>query len=389
MLSVGLFVGLFLMIGKGRPFIFPEHHFWDLLRPIQEPAFRIYTASPEGQYACYFPLTYVLLAPFVWLAEYNSGDMGPSLNIFLLLSVLGPLVFFYREFRVDRRMETLRYVFTIVLLSQPFLFAFFRANVEFFVFFSFCAFFLALRNQFYYLSAFFLACAAAMKGFPALCFLIFLRKGHLKHAAFFCIVAALLLTLPFLYQPGGFDSVWAMIGTQKRFTLNYVIGDEGFNFSHSLFTLLKYCQRTYGFFAEMPVDEMYGVYLKVIAGLSLLVCSYLVFLERSFFRFIAICVCVFCLFPGGSADYKLLYFLLVVAAFVNSEEFSATNYVYALLLSLILMPKNFWPGVYAGVWINPLLMTTFLLVLIAEGSYLALRSKSQSRWDDDTVVGEV
>jgi hypothetical protein len=92
------------------------------------------------------------------------------------------------------------------------------------------------------------------------------------------------------------------------------------------------------------------------------------------------------LFPYVSADYKLLYVMLPLYMFLNSPERSRWDYTYAVLLALLLAPKNFGHiatpaaiGGSMGIILNPALMMALMTLIVVQS---LLNAKEPRRHGD-------
>jgi len=77
----------------------------------------------------------------------------------------------------------------------------------------------------------------------------------------------------------------------------------------------------------------------------------------------------------GSYDYRLLHVFLPLAFFVNDDSKNKNDLIYTVLFGLLLIPQSYILPVYKvthvtdmiGIFTEPLLMLTFIFLIITEG----------------------
>jgi hypothetical protein len=75
------------------------------------------------------------------------------------------------------------------------------------------------------------------------------------------------------------------------------------------------------------------------------------------------------LFPYVSGDYKLLFIYIPLFMFINHQTLRKTDWIFCILWSLLLVPKNYFnllslPEANISVLINPVLMVAICAMVI-------------------------
>jgi hypothetical protein len=163
----------------------------------------------------------------------------------------------------------------------------------------------------------------------------------------------------------------------------YVIGTPGvafgLGFGHSLFGIIRlffqYCMSDFYFNNAYALMKGYMLFSLVYISLIAL---YIMFVEKIFWKQIALLVFSFNLLPYVSADYKLIHLFIPLLLFINAEEKSDHDLLYIVLFGLLMIPKAYFlfPGIRSdsgfadisiSIIINPILMLIFSLIIIREG----------------------
>ena len=109
-----------------------------------------------------------------------------------------------------------------------------------------------------------------------------------------------------------------------------------------------------------------------------LVSIYVLLIERRRWKKVALLAFSMLLIPEISADYKLLHIFLPLFVFLNAPPSEKSDWFYACMFALLLIPKNYFfvaslttdagPGTYSiGAILNPLIMLAMSAVIIVRG----------------------
>lgn len=271
-----------------------------------------------------------------------------------------------------------RNLFILSFLSYPVLFTLDRGNVEVcaFVFLSlFVYFFCSNRAG---VSTLFLAAATALKVYPFVFIILYLADKKYKESAIF--VAALLFMSAFTYDAaGGFSFhllrftsfVKSSADPAQSYNALYVIGDAGAAFCSSAFGALKAVMYAFGHQDVRPVllRLMKGYHTASLLLFGL-VALYVIIVEKSLWKRIAILTLSMIFFPYVTGDYRLLHLYIPMWLFLNSEEKSEADLLYTILFALLLIPKAYYlikGDISVSVILNPLIIFLFLVSMIATG----------------------
>lgn len=345
----------------------------------QAKTFSPYSASD----ALYFPFAYIPCFFLVLLPEKIA------LGLFLIISVVFFLYFckyFFNNTYFERnvftnRITNLKNIFILSVLTYPVLFCFERGNLEWFVFIFMCLFLICYTQKRFYLSAFFLACATAMKGYTSIFVFLFLTDKHYKEAFSVCVIAALLTLASMLSFKSSIPQ--QLLDLQKNYAwlkVFFIKNDRALCFNATLFSLTKTVSHVihgvhWSNTAESSDTKIF-IY-SIGAGITLLIILLDLFLfEKTLWKKIAILSICGQLLPQISLDYHLIQMYLPLFLFVNAKEHGKNDIWYTLIFGLFLIPKNYHMlyGSYGtGNFFNTLLLLAFLGLIIFENlspSYL-------------------
>jgi hypothetical protein len=322
----------------------------------------------------YFPLAQTLTRGFTLLPP------NVALVVFLAIFVGGYFWSCWRELKDDHWTETLRSVSVIGLMSYPFLFTFDRANFEGYIFLLSYLFVHLVRTKRYALSALPLGAAVAMKPFPLVFVVLLLAERRYREIVYVGLVAAALTGVSMAAMINQHGDPLSKFGAGwKWYHENMDLGVGGIIYGHSLWGLVRLVIIRFiapSFPDTSPHDILslaskpyMLTMLTAMAGLTAL----MYFRQQTYWKRVALLALAMNLFPYVSADYKLLYMMLPLYMLVNSPERSRWDYTYAVLLALLLVPKNFGHittpaaiGGSMGIILNPALMAALMTLIVVQ-----------------------
>jgi|APSaa5957512622_1039677.scaffolds.fasta_scaffold42784_2 hypothetical protein len=325
-----------------------------------------YLVLEPNPYTCYFPLTY----GFINIFRFIKPDIL-SLSIFLSLFVLFFVWYAWQNLKLENKIAKIKNVFIYSFLSFPVLFAIDRANFENFVFIFMALFIFFYVKKNYFISTIFLALAIAMKLFPAVFLILFFTDKKYKEIIYTLIITILSTVVTLIFFQGSImENILRMIQNQGLNAQMYAIGHAGLNYGHSLFGFFKVL---IAFFIK-KADFVYYLQLYVPFILILFTCLilYIIFVEKQFWKKVAILVFAMCFFTPYAGDYKLMHLFIPLYLFINDDSPDKYNVIYTILFALLLIPKNYLSLVgidyiYGGVLLDPLLMLIFLALILYNG----------------------
>jgi hypothetical protein len=335
----------------------------------------------------YFPLAQTMMWGFTFMPS------NVALVVFLTIFVGGYFWSCWRELADDHWTKTLRNVSVIGLMSYPFLFTFDRANSEGYIFLLEYLFVHLVRTKHYALSALPLGAAIAMKPFPLVFVVLLLAERRYREIVYVGLVAAGLtaVSMAMMTQFTG-DPLSKFGAGWKWYHENMDLGVGGIIYGHSLWGLVRLViiRHIAPSFPDTSLHDLLSLaskpymlaMLTSFAGLTALI----YFRERTYWKRVALLALAMNLFPYVSADYKLLYVMLPLYMFLNSPERSRWDYTYAVLLALLLAPKNFGHiatpaaiGGSMGIILNPALMMALMTLIVVQS---LLNAKEPRRHGD-------
>jgi hypothetical protein len=325
----------------------------------------------------YFPSTYLIINLLTsTLTIYNA------LIVTLVGFTVFMFIFTYKNIRTESVLESLQNTFIILMMSYPFLIAFQTGNAEIITFICISIFFI-FYSRHRLLSLIFLSYAISMKIFPGIFLILpFLEKRYKDILISFTFVIIFTL-LPLLIFDGGFNKgignyIVHLKQSQAMYVNLMIIGGAGNHYGHSLLNGLR-VMLPWLFPSMVPIMFPYQIFILAI---SLLIVGYLMFVEKVFWRKVAILVMMMNLFPFTSTDYKLLYIFLPLFLFINYPKKEKYDFIFLILFSLLLIPKDYfyfndWPLATFNVVANPIIMLIILLLIILSGLAPYLKQKNR------------
>lgn len=356
-------------------FLFAPHgrfsDFFDSIRHASQ--LNPYFVESKLEPAVYFPFAYL----FLYLIFLIGKTFTFSLIISIFLLALFLVYFNYKFLKTENseKISLFKNIFIFSFLSYPFLFVIDRGNIESFVFIFIALFFYFYLKKDYMKGIIFLSFAIAMKMYPGIFLLLFLKDKKYREIAYAVFLTfALTFTSLLIFKGSLYSNIHGMFSGLNYFKNAYIIGSMGTNYNSSLFGIIKICVLSLKklswaapFLSVKISAAVFSVLSLISVGLSSL---YVLFVEKTLWKQTAILTIVMILLMPVSFDYKLISLFIPVWLFINSDDKSKHDIVYAVLFGLLLIPKQYYfvhSDISISVFLNPLIMIIMLILIIDEG----------------------
>ena len=156
--------------------------------------------------------------------------------------------------------------------------------------------------------------------------------------------------------------------------MEYTVGNTGLAFGNSLFGILKVLaiMTDPNILPRTLFASMMPPYLILAVVIFIGLVYYIVKIEKEFWKRIALLVFAMCLLPYFSGDYKLLNVFIPVFLFSNNPLMDSHDLVYAFLLSLLLIPKDYYylsifSNTSISIVLDPLIMLIITAMIVVNG----------------------
>jgi len=390
------------VLGRGYPdntYVYVGHsHFTDWTGVVQ---FSALPTPYTHQFAFYFPATYVLFRPFVWLdGGYQhevSPGRSPSLVLYLVTALIGTVLMQRHVLReiVPGQLQRLLAAIVLTAGSYAVIFCLDRANVELAMVLLVGAALLSCRRARFLPAVLLLSVPILMKLYPILLLALFLRRRHGRYLvapAVGWLLLSWLALLTFSQPVAACLAMWKQNMTQYNFL--YMIADRGLSGSASPWNALKIGFLTadhlglinlhlvplsngdhYSLFF-LPLAHVYNdLFLGLMGALVL----FATFIEREFFRRAILFLLVLSVCAQAGADYKLLWVHVALVVTILLPTARRLDLGAVVLMALVLVPKKefflaylgrtdtTYHDVSFGVVVDPLLILTVIILLVIDG----------------------
>lgn len=319
-----------------------------------------------GYGSSYFPSMYLLVD--LLYSTFKSGPVIALNTAFLSLTIF----IFIRATSYFSMFERVSISVLLTVASYPVLFTVHTANLEIFVFIFIVLFVWAYSSANYKLSSAFIGYAISMKLFPGIFLLFYLKDRRFKLIGLTLFFVLIYSLLPLAIFPGGFDDgIWQFVGrlreSQKMYFDLMVMGGSGNAFGHSILNSIRIISP--GLIADMSlIVSNYSIFCLI--ALSALA-SWIFIRPTNFVNTLLICVCLMCLLPFTSTDYKLIHFIIPFAILIAGPDSKLPMRASCqlILIGLIFVPKTWLylhgdPLASLNSVFNTLIMTVLLGISI-------------------------
>ena len=328
-----------------------------------------YLTKVGAEPALYFPFTYL---PLYLLAQL-SRQLVTILFTVLALALFACINREYLKRAGFTGTALGKNLLIFSCFSYPLLFCLDRGNLEIYVFLAMAAAVFLLERGKSLAGAAFLALAIAVKGYPAVFLLLFLKRKDWRAALLACGLAGALVLAPLLLYKGGFAAnLTGLRHNMDFFFHRYALDNYDYTHNSSLFNLERIGSYIlYGWQDRSFMLRMFNLAALLLGGGA---AYYIWRKENLLWKQVALLVCATVLLTPASNDYKLIALFLPLWLFINESARSRFDGAYAVILALLLVPKEYpinlsspMNEVALSTLLNPLLMLLLCALIITEG----------------------
>ena len=309
------------------------------------------------------------------LYPFSTLPVNISFALFLIISILSLLLICSSSLKTTNKVAWFRMTFVFTFMTYPFLFGLDRGNIEILGFVCLCLFMACYCRGKFFLSILFLAMATYLKIFPGIFALLLFADKRYKEFGGTILLFVSLSVLGIAVYPGNFmENVARHFAVFQTYNEIYVIGSAGLAYGHSLFGLIKVVFKHLdpdAFSQTHNILLLMRIYFILSVGLFLALSGYLISVKDRLWKRAAILVFAMNLLPYVSADYKLVYTLLPLFLLVRESAAEPRFLVYLFLLSVLLIPMDYYrlgaSDVSISVVVYPLSMLICSVLIVTEG----------------------
>ena len=320
----------------------------------------------------YFPLFFLVMFPFSFLAWCKV------LPVFFLVVVSTFILLVYKMIKNFANLSLVKkmgYVILLTVTSYPLLFLLDRGNSEGILFIFLCLFVYLYKKRKFLLSAIPLSFAIGMKLYPAVFLVLFISDRKYREFVW-CILLTIGITALslFLMSGGVISSLSGLVSNLNSFQETHVIAGGSSFYNHTLFNLLSHTLYRTAYLKEAFIHP----YLVIAFILFVLTASYVILVEKEFWKKVTLLVLAMIVLPYVSYDYTLIHLYIPLVLFVNSgnKKSNRSIFVFSILFGLLIIPKNYIMGpISVGLLLNPTIMIAMAWIILKEG-ILEFREKS-------------
>lgn len=310
-------------------------------------------------------------------AQPRPVKIGQSFQFQFILFTLFEFLIFLISFNFLKKGKNSEKVLFLMLifLSSPFLFMCERGNnillpISFSVFF--VVFFDHENKILRELALISLAIAVGLKLYPAVFGMLLLTNKKYWEILRFGIYCVITTILPFFIFYDGIKSLMLMLTNILGFDSKRSSGaniDTQLDFKRTFYFLYGGLRR----FSGITISEgMLSVYSTIFRYLLTFSCVLASFFSKTRWKQILFLSCIICGYPGASSTYMLLFLIIPLAMFLDTETRKTfKNYYYMIMLLLAFVPTIISPsGEISRYWSTK--WSSFAIMFIAIGALCEL-----------------
>jgi len=303
------------------------------LSPYQDMT-RVYSGNDSVAYG---PFGFLFFSFFHWLPSMNRA-------LFLFYCIF-TIIFFcinYNFFSIKNQtslLENIKNTFIITFITFPFLFAIDRGNIEIYVFlFSFFGVYAYFKNNIK-TASFFLILATAIKIYPGIFFLFYLRDKKYKEFFYAFIAGVLFVLICFSFFKGSLlyqiESFYGQLQLVNEKCLLSVSSCKALNITPIFKRIV--------FYISPALYSEYIVMLYNIFSFILLLFTFAIIYTKRLQKWQELTLFVILIFfiPALSVRYKLLFIFIPIYYFLEEntlDKGKVYNIFYSISFGLMLIP---------------------------------------------------
>jgi hypothetical protein len=304
--------------------------------------------SLKPELANYLPFTYLILIPLTWISADAAFVIFSAVFIYFLCWTLN--YFLLRVKFAFHRFEYLQTILILAFLTYPVMFAMERANLDCLIFVLMALFLVNYLNRRHVLACILLSSVIAMKAYPAVFILLYLKERRFYSAAA-CILLPCLLTVIALssFHAGFTHSLHRYQQIAEIYQGKQALYTDRMTLSSSLFQFVKmiyaYVARLHDFSLAaylVTLKKILFIYEVVTVVAGIFIAWFFLRCEMVFWKQVMLLTLIMILFPPISGDYKLLFLFFPFLLFATSDVKEQHDYLYTILFGLLFIPKNYY-----------------------------------------------
>jgi len=323
--------------------------------------------------------------PLLNFLSYLLSLINRLISFCLYNAVVISLFCYLNAIALDCKDKIQLYIRTFVFsfLTYPFLFTIDRGNFESLLCVFLMLFIYFYQQKKYIVSTLFLAFAISMKLFPVFLVVLLIAEKKYRQLLFAILFVAGITLLCLATFSGGLEANLRMLisganlqnnSNVLSFTGNNTMVQRGV----TLFTFCKviFCQLDV--INRIDMVRFLAFYKVVMLFFSCLLSFYVVFVEKEFWKRVAVLVFMMLLFPQISADYKLIHIVIPLLLFINAVCDQKFDLFYTVMFSLLMIPKDYLllycvssdagtNDISIAVLLNPIIMIAMMAVIVITG----------------------
>jgi hypothetical protein len=342
------------------------HYFGDLVSAVCHSRLSAPYLSPFA--TNYFPLTYFIMKPFNFVMGIGLPVLMLTVLIISLTTIVLPI---YLRIRVNNAGSAITFCCIAVFLSQPFLSILDRGNIQFLVAGFVISGLLLIDRRQTSVSPLLIGLGAALKGYPIVFALVFLRRREWRRFAIAISTAITSNTLALILFPGGLSANFRALIRQLRPFTEVETQWLRYNVSFKAF-LLSVVEKNQGVIGDIAkfLNSNYQ-FLLIITSVAIV--AMLLDRKIEIFHFLILCSIFSSALIDLSATYSLTLFFTCFLVIDQIDRKKLINRILLVCLALIMVPKGISvsqggsdQGASLVSFMNPSLMLIMLLGVIVD-----------------------
>lgn len=332
----------------------------------------------------YFPFAFVPIKLLTFFEETTA------LNVLSAAFIVFTPAFVYRALSFLKVATRVWVTIALSFMTYPFLFVLDRGNLEALLFIFLAAGLAAFHFRKRFLSIVLISLAVAMKAYPGIYFLLFMRKKRpirslikpgllsVSLVAGITVLSALFITEEFQRT---FIGLWRNL---RAFKIYYLVRDSGMPYGSSLFSAVKLVLIMSLNWFGVDLGRLVPFLIKRWSLIALLLGAMSLYrlyrIRLRPWQNTAVLTFMVLLIPPVSFDYKLIHLLIPTLLFLRANEpwrKPGWSLFYTVGFGLLLIPKSYLylvGNISINIVLNPLIM-----LLMMSGFFIEAKQRSAAK----------
>ncbi len=286
-----------------------------------------------------FPYGPASLLLYLFFSQFSLKIALGGFYVFFILCFIYLNIKFFCMRELKTR-SNLKNILALSLTSYPFLYLMSRGNIESYLFLFITIGIFAYFKNHMKTANLFLVLATAMKFYPGIFFLIYIKDKKYKDLIYAFLFGIFFSLFSFsIFKGGPIFQIKSFFGELKLAQTFDFVNMDSITIAYPLKMFYLFFAEQFGIGVNMTLFALIYLIFAVVCLLGIIYVFYKFKLQK--WEQVMLLLIPVLLLPPISFDYRLIAIFIPLFLFVNKEEVHRYDGIFLILFSLLLIPKKY------------------------------------------------